>query len=261
MNPYRKIKPGDVLPAYPAAFHNDVLDMLGWFKANRNAMLLGGSGGLGLESARTLVPIKNDSGNDLDRFAVVRVTDFLFGPGAGQTFKNRPAFKGGLPAASTHEKFAILQEPLKDGKIGLALLSGVTACQVDIAIEAHSFADTIQDDAEKLRSCLWGPVEILARQGGTGPQWCYVSLCGFRRAARFRGLLHTDIDQDDTGNAYVYTRIDADTYADSGEMQPVLNDLDADLEAGAIVEVVFEGLDENGDPLWRITQADYECPE
>ena len=158
---YRKLSPGDVLKSFPSSSWNDLLDMARDWKATRNA-ITSKTAGLGLESARTLVPIKNATGSDVDRYGVLALSDFLISPSAHlQNFKNRPAFEGDTPAATMAEKFVVLQEPIGSGKIGLGLLAGVTAVQIDVTQAHHCFADTVPGDATKLRSCLWGPVEIL----------------------------------------------------------------------------------------------------
>ena len=67
-----------------------------------------------------VVPVRNDSGADQDRFAVLGIDVPIFGPGDNlQEFQNRPAFKGIAPAAADHlGRFVILLGPAKKGTAG-----------------------------------------------------------------------------------------------------------------------------------------------
>ena len=258
---YRKLSPGDVLKSFPSSSWNDLLDMARDWKATRNA-ITSKTAGLGLESARTLVPIKNATGSDVDRYGVLALSDFLISPSAHlQNFKNRPAFEGDTPAATMAEKFVVLQEPIGSGKIGLGLLAGVTAVQIDVTQAHHCFADTVPGDATKLRSCLWGPVEILVKESGTGTKWAYVSLGNFRRAFRARGVTTEAIDQNTTGDVLVFKRTSSTGFTSTGESVEALNDLDYDVGDNSTVEVIFDGLGDDGTPYWRFIEPDYTCPE
>jgi hypothetical protein len=261
-NPFGRLQPGDALTSFPSRAWNDLLEMLvEWKQLKRK--LSAGTGGMGLESARTLIPVKNTTESNLNRCAVLRLDDFLISPADSlPEFKERPAFRGALPEASNGEAFGILYEPIAAGAIGLAILAGVAPVQIDVTNASHHFADTIQGDATKLRSCLWGPVEILTRQSGTGTKWAYVSLGHFHRAARFRGVTTEAINEDAVGGVDVYRRSSSTGYTATGETVEALNDVDVDIgAAGAVVEVEFDGLDDDGDPLWRIVNPDFVCPE
>ena len=75
-----------------------------------------------------IVKIKNNSGALLPRFGVLGIDGPLITPAAnaGQ-FRQRPAFAGSSPTIAGHAgKFAVALEPIKSGKIGRCIVSGVT---------------------------------------------------------------------------------------------------------------------------------------
>ncbi len=71
----------------------------------------------------------------------------------------------------------VLLEPVPNGAIGAACLSGVCAVQVDLTATWHFRADLVEDDPAYLRSYPGGSAEILAiDRTGTGTKWAYVRL-------------------------------------------------------------------------------------
>jgi hypothetical protein len=131
--------------------------------------------------------IKNDSGAARARFDILRFTNgtgnVLFDPTASQLdqFHAWPAFSGGEP--SNFLPFAVLQEPIPSGEIGRALVSGITAVQVDIKEKGHRYAvpsvttgsSGSTGDYDHLRSADCG-TPIVWRPDATGKQWCCVAM-------------------------------------------------------------------------------------
>ena len=163
-----KVRPGDPV-AISAATWNDVLDAAALAKGSRRT----GAGILdGLEPG--IVRVKNATDEDLDRFAALSVAH-----GIGVTpeknvlaFQNEPAVLFGR-IWSGDGAWVVLQEPVPSGKIGRAMLFGVTPAQVDVADDEHEFAEPIVDNvAGAIRSAASGTARILWKKGGTGLQWC-----------------------------------------------------------------------------------------
>lgn len=77
-------------------------------------------------------PILNSSGDDVDRFGILGIESTLFTPSdAPDEFTSRPAFTGDTPDIAKHlGKFAIALEPIADGEVGLAVVSGIVPGQV-----------------------------------------------------------------------------------------------------------------------------------
>lgn len=184
-NPHRKLVPGQRLETIPAVAWNGFIDVANAFREGR----LGEPrqrGGFDRESARTLVQVKNMTGSALDRFSVLRITGPMIDPGDNaQHFKNRPALQGNAPNASLYQPFVILQEPIGADRIGLGLLSGISAVTIDLLDTLHDFARPIDGDVTKLESSLYTGIRIVwvDRTSGTGDKLAYV-LVGDRQPER-----------------------------------------------------------------------------
>ena len=78
-------------------------------------------GGVGRQASVILV--KNTSGQDQDRFAVLGIDAPIIAPGADgneEEFKRQVALSCVTPTAEHAGRFVVLQEPLADGAIGRA---------------------------------------------------------------------------------------------------------------------------------------------
>src|SRR5690606_26013395 len=76
-------------------------------------------GGVGRQASVILV--KNTSGQDQDRFAVLGIDAPIIAPGADgneEEFKRQVALSCVTPTAEHAGRFVVLQEPLADGAIG-----------------------------------------------------------------------------------------------------------------------------------------------
>jgi hypothetical protein len=93
-------------------------------------------------------------------------------------FQNRFTFKGETPATDTHRgKFAILVEPIAEGKLGKAVVAGLCQVQIDVADAAHKYAEITDGDATVLTSSTSGSAQILWQETGTGDgKWAIVRL-------------------------------------------------------------------------------------
>lgn len=87
-------------------------------------------------------------------------------------FKNRVTFKGETPSLASHVgRFAILLEPIAAGKLGKAVVSGVSVARIDVANAYHGSCEIIGGDCGKLRSGPCGGAQILWKETGTGLLW------------------------------------------------------------------------------------------
>lgn len=129
-------------------------------------------------SQPSLVVVRNDAGEDLDQFAPVMIGDILitFADNEAEFRSRPPVFEAVAPSSENLDlPLAIVQQPLKDGETGRALVCGVTPAQVDVASEGHRSAEIA---AEGLKSADAGPVRILWKAPGTGLQWAIIMLGG-----------------------------------------------------------------------------------
>lgn len=163
-----KVRPGDPV-AISAAVWNDVLDAAALAKRTKRT-------GAGIPDGLDvgIVRVKNTSDGDLDRFAALGIS---FGIGVTPeknelAFQNEPAVLfGGI--SDGDGPWVVLQEPIPAGKIGRAMLFGVTPAQVDVADKEHDFAEPVEDNAAgALQSCAAGTARILWKPDKTGLQWC-----------------------------------------------------------------------------------------
>ena len=163
-----KVRPGDPV-AISAATWNDVLDAAALAKGSRRT---GAGIPDGLEPG--IVRVKNATDEDLDRFAALSVAHGIgVAPDKNVlAFQNEPAVLFGR-VWSGDGAWVVLQEPVPSGKIGRAMLFGVTPAQVDVADDGHEFAEPVVDNvAGAIRSAASGTARILWKKGGTGLQWC-----------------------------------------------------------------------------------------
>jgi hypothetical protein len=77
--------------------------------------------------AASIIPIRNDSGEDLPVFAVLDITGVIIEPADNEKeFLYRFTATGGTPSNEDNPSLAITQEPIATGKIGRVMVYGVT---------------------------------------------------------------------------------------------------------------------------------------
>ncbi|HOA51052.1 MAG TPA: hypothetical protein PKI05_02270 [Thermogutta sp.] len=165
MSQWQKKKPGDPLKI-PAGAWNALLELL----EQRDNFLaqLGKTG-----TIDTRIKIRNDTGADLGRYQVVRVSAPIVSPTDNLSeFLANPCFSAAIPDGE-HNRIAIVQEPIAAGAIGWAVAAGLTHAYVS-GNESHGFAVPIAGDCTGFASAPSGPVAILWRETGTGLRRCFV---------------------------------------------------------------------------------------
>lgn len=123
--------------------------------------------------AANIVFIKNDSGADVGRFGVLAIsgveTDPTASAQAAAQFAERPVLTGATPTtASYSEQFCVTIEPIADGTVGRAAVSGVFACKVNVTDADHKYADVKNLDATQLASTSCGVCQLLWKESGIG---------------------------------------------------------------------------------------------
>ena len=174
-----KVQSGSPL-VIPAQAYNAFIDAAKDFQGRTQH--LGQTATPGYRSAG-IVLIKNESGDDRQRFNILGLGDPIFLPDAGaaaeQSFKNAVAFRGDLPDETLHKgKFVVLLEPLSAGAIGRAYLVGVTAARLRLEDSAQEVAraEIIDQDAAALQPAADGSAQVLWHQQQTGDVWAVVRL-------------------------------------------------------------------------------------
>jgi len=125
-----------------------------------------------------MVLLKNISGADRARFEILGINTPLIQPADNlDQFVNRPALSGVTPTAANHwGKFGVLAEPIRNGALGEAWVSGVCPVKIDIANANHWHADIADGSAAYLKSSGGGAAQILWKDSGTGVRWAVVRL-------------------------------------------------------------------------------------
>lgn len=159
----------------PAVDWNDTLDSNAWVRARRAD---GGAGAYKDDLRHTgLVLVKNTTASDYAQFDILGIDGIVFTPTESpDEFKSHPVLKGGAPTADHTAKFCVLQEPIKAGAIGRAIIDGVTVARVHFASDSDGWCDVYASQPTKLLSATSGSARVLYREVTTNPYWAVVQL-------------------------------------------------------------------------------------
>lgn len=130
------------------------------------------------DTSPSVIQVKNATGADRGRFELVGLEAPVFNP-ATAAQKNRaletPTFNGVDPLGYA-AAFGVFIRPVPAGKVGPALVSGVTWARlyVECATAACEFA--VPDGPDRLVTATDGGAYILWREGGEGEQWAFVRI-------------------------------------------------------------------------------------
>lgn len=137
--------------------------------------------GDGFAAPYTWVYVKNTSGAAVDRWGILAITGMEIAPTATATdaatkqFQEMPVLTGSTPTTSTMA-WCVTIEPIANGKIGKAAVSGVVQCKVNVASATDTFV-SCKASASELDGGLRGEGLILWKQSGTGTgKWALVRL-------------------------------------------------------------------------------------
>jgi len=185
----KKVHPGQRL-AIPAATFNTFVDAARDFLARQQGQE---ADPLQNRPRPGVVLVRNETGDDVDRFAVLGLDAVLYTPEDNeQSFINQPVMKGVAPTAADHAgKFIILLEPAKDGAIVRGLVQGVAPVKLNVLREDHAFADVVDDG--RLSSAPEGAAQILWKEDGTGEdKWALVRMAEAPPQAPFWAKITAD---------------------------------------------------------------------
>jgi len=187
-NDLRKVRPGDPL-RIPARAYNAFVDAA---QQTRRINAVARAEPAIPPIHEHLVRVRNDSGQGLPRFGALGIAGPIIAPGSegnDNEFKQRAALIG-APITTTDEyigRFVIAREPIANGRIGLAVIRGVTPALINIVSEEHTHADTYPDD-QHLRSGFTGSARIVWKEDGTGLKFAVIEI-GPRDRDRFPARL------------------------------------------------------------------------
>lgn len=158
-----------VLPGQPLRMAAEQINALN--KMMRvNAGVAGGPVGIP-EPAKNIILCRNNSGSDIARWGILEISGVVFNPASGSdaeaTFTSTPCVTGVTPTDSA-KPFVIAVEPIADGVIGRAAVSGVVQCKLDVLNKSHAFARTKAGSASQMETADVGPSAIIWKQSGSG---------------------------------------------------------------------------------------------
>ena len=128
-NMYKKVTAGDSF-SFPARLYNQLVDVA---KEQNNDTSINGSVALP-DRSKDLILVKNSSGGDADQYGILGIDGPLFDPATEDiAFKDQIILDCITPAADHEDgSFVILNEPIADGMVGFACISGTCIAKVDI---------------------------------------------------------------------------------------------------------------------------------
>jgi len=171
----RRLQTGQKLNnAITAGDWNEICDMVEFFR--RLKTMTGGGNTERLPAG--VVLIENASGSDQDRCDILGIDSVVISSADNiAEFKSRPVLSCITPAADYHTgKFVVLYEPIANGKLGYAWVTGVCPVQIQSIQPEHLYADITDSDTSKLTSHVAGGARILWRADDDGLGWALVQL-------------------------------------------------------------------------------------
>lgn len=132
----------------------------------------------GYEPGRNVILCRNNTGGDVPRWGVMRISGIEINPADGdnqrRSFEEMPCVTGSKPNTTTGGKFVIAVEPIKPGEIGRVCAAGIVQAKVSFSDAGHTRAKPKDNTVGYLESSASGPAAIVWSPGGTGEKWSLV---------------------------------------------------------------------------------------
>lgn len=159
----------------------------------------------------------NTSGAAVDRYGVLGIGSIAISPADNEPeFAVHVVLNGVTPTIADHSgKFVILLEPIANGQIGRAWISGLCRVKLEITSATDTFADVKASSAE-LKTGGTGSAQILWKESGTGSGKLGIIRLG-NPAQEFPVYLTRNGGSD--GSDTVQCSMTYDVYADSAKTQ------------------------------------------
>ncbi len=166
---FAKVSSGDRLRV-PAATWNEFLRLL-----DRPHDVRSGAAA----ASRETVLVRNDCGAARAQFEILGLDVPVVLPTNNEVeFKSQIIFSGVAPDADDHyKKFAVLQEPIADGAIGRATITGLAITQVTATGTTKEYARVVSA-AYQLEHTDHGPAKILWAEAAGAERWAILDLGG-----------------------------------------------------------------------------------
>lgn len=150
-----------------------------------------------------VVPVKNSTEADVDRWGAVAIDGPLYTPTDNeQGFVNTISLDGVAMTSGYFGRFAVYQAAAPDGTIRPAMIQGITQVQLDVVHEDHDRCDVDPEGGSLLVSAFYGAGEILWKESGTGTKWAIIRI-GSWYSPDLIATAAADIAVDGSGNATI----------------------------------------------------------
>lgn len=177
---------------------------------SKDSYLRSRGGGVGVDGSdwSDFIPVKNDSGSDIDDLTAVRITDVSIDPSDHiQSARTTPVLKGS-PISNWGDypvvdgaTIGIAQQPIKSGAIGMVQFSGMTLAKIRVAHDEDDIVVPKQHNSGGvMASCSYGETgsKIIWKEDGTGlntDRLAYINLGQFRSryCSMIQGVLDSSI--------------------------------------------------------------------
>lgn len=127
-----------------------------------------------------IILIRNASGSDCSFLDVLAIDVPLILPTDSlNEWRSRVAMSCIAPDSATHAgRYVVLQEPIPAGKMGRAMVIGVTPVNLDVTADSDRFAEVATGVSASLKTGTTGSARILWKESGTGAKRGVVMLTG-----------------------------------------------------------------------------------
>lgn len=172
----KKVKPGDPLEI-PAATFNTLVDVARDYLHRRHDQR-----GHATTATRRdgTVLVRNDTGTDQGRFAILAIDSPLFGHNEAEFFA-RPTLKATVPDGRHEGRVVVLAEPIDAGKVGPAWIGGIVPARLydpHGAAMRYTTASVKPGDTSQLALNTGGQIDVVWHETGYSPgtRWGLVRL-------------------------------------------------------------------------------------
>lgn len=173
----RNMQPGQPFP-FSAAFWNPTIQAAQDYRLSQSPAPSGGVSRFADGQRAVEILIKNNSSGTVGRHGILRISGIVITPTANEAqFRDRPIFLGSAPDGASTHGIVVTLEPIKQNKIGRAIIVGLSVAKVNVTSASHKFAKPINtnttnfvSDASEGFPLIWGV------HTGTQPSWCAILL-------------------------------------------------------------------------------------
>jgi hypothetical protein len=126
-----------------------------------------------------IILVKNASGSDRSFLDVLAIDVPLILPTDSlNEWRSRVALSCISPGSTHAGRYVVLQEPIPAGKMGRAMVIGVTPVNLDVTADTDRFAEVVTGVSASLKTGTTGSARILWKESGTGAKRGIVMLTG-----------------------------------------------------------------------------------